>query len=148
MPPIWTGSVSKRGVGTRADSRSWRTDEPCQPAASKVVEGRVVKEHTDDADPDHDGNSGTATKTWSRSTEDKRAEGTVGDDKEGIVAGQIDELRTDTLSTAATLYREANTFLGNNEEVSRATAELRGSIRRNPLAAVGTATIAGFVLAL
>lgn len=68
--------------------------------------------------------------------------------KELVSGGQIDQLRTKAVSTAANLYREGREFLANNEEVSQATAEMTDAIRRNPLAAVGIAFTAGLVLAL
>jgi ElaB/YqjD/DUF883 family membrane-anchored ribosome-binding protein len=68
--------------------------------------------------------------------------------KELIAGGQIDQLRTKAVSTAANLYREGRDFLANNEEVGQATAEMTDAIRRNPLAAVGIAFTAGLVLAL
>jgi ElaB/YqjD/DUF883 family membrane-anchored ribosome-binding protein len=68
--------------------------------------------------------------------------------KELIAGGQIDQMRTKAVSTAANLYREGREFLANNEEVGQATAEMTEAIRRNPLAAVGIAFTAGLVLAL
>jgi ElaB/YqjD/DUF883 family membrane-anchored ribosome-binding protein len=63
-------------------------------------------------------------------------------------SGQAAELGAAAVQAAETLYREGREFLAQNEEVTKATGELREAIRRNPLAAVGAAFALGVVFSL
>ena len=62
--------------------------------------------------------------------------------------GQAAELGAKAVHAAETLYREGREFLAQNEEVAKATGELREAIRRNPLAAVGAAFAIGVIFSL
>jgi ElaB/YqjD/DUF883 family membrane-anchored ribosome-binding protein len=60
----------------------------------------------------------------------------------------LDQLRSRLGEAAATLYREGRDRLASNEDLARAGEEATSAIRRNPLAAVGIAFVAGLLLAL
>jgi ElaB/YqjD/DUF883 family membrane-anchored ribosome-binding protein len=68
--------------------------------------------------------------------------------KEYLAAADLDQLRTKAADAASAVYRESRDFVSNNPELAKATDELRQSIRRNPLAAIGIAFTAGLLLAL
>jgi ElaB/YqjD/DUF883 family membrane-anchored ribosome-binding protein len=71
------------------------------------------------------------------------------DSAKGAVAGaDLDELGSKAVATASTLYRQGRELLSNSEELTKATDELSGAIRKNPLAAVGIAFTAGLIIAL
>ena len=65
-----------------------------------------------------------------------------------VAGADFDELRTRATGAASALYEEGRDFLANNPEVARAKEELRDSIRKNPLAAIGIAFTAGLLVAL
>ena len=57
-------------------------------------------------------------------------------------------LRAKASDAAAALYRTSRDLLANNPEFDKAKDELRESIRKNPLAAIGIAFTAGLLVAL
>jgi len=66
-----------------------------------------------------------------------------------FVAGtDLGELRNKAADATASLVREGRDLLSNNADLAKARDELRESIRRNPLAAIGIAFTAGLLLAL
>ena len=67
---------------------------------------------------------------------------------EGQAKPQFEQMRAKAADAASTLYREGRDFLANSDELSKATEQLSGAIRQNPLAAVGIAFTAGLLLAL
>ena len=54
----------------------------------------------------------------------------------------------DAADAAAALYRSSRDRLADNSEFDKAKDELRESIRKNPLAAIGIAFTAGLLVAL
>lgn len=61
---------------------------------------------------------------------------------------QFEQLRAKAAEAASTLYREGRDFVANSDGLSKATEQLSGAIRQNPLAAVGIAFTAGLLVAL
>ena len=85
----------------------------------------------------------------------KRAEAAIEHIKELAQGADLDRLRADLdqlrsrlAEAASTLFREGRERLASNENLTRASEEASSAIRRNPLAAVGIAFLAGLLLAL
>jgi ElaB/YqjD/DUF883 family membrane-anchored ribosome-binding protein len=71
------------------------------------------------------------------------------DSARGFVAGvNLDEVSARAAETASNLYREGREMLANNDQLAKAADNLGAAIRKNPLAAIGVAFSAGFLLAL
>jgi ElaB/YqjD/DUF883 family membrane-anchored ribosome-binding protein len=71
------------------------------------------------------------------------------DAAKGFVQGSdLDQLRTKAGDAATALYKSGRDLISSTPEFDKATDELRESIRRNPLAAVGIAFTAGLLVAL
>ena len=71
------------------------------------------------------------------------------DSARGLVAGaNLDEVSARAAETASNLYREGREMLANNDQLAKAADNLGAAIRKNPLAAIGVAFSAGFLLAL
>ena len=68
--------------------------------------------------------------------------------REYVAGADFDQLRTKATDAATSLYREGRDRLANNPDLAKATDDLRGSIRDNPLAAIGIAFTAGLLIAL
>lgn len=85
----------------------------------------------------------------------KRAEAAIEHVKELAQGADLDRLRADLdqlrsrlTEAASSLYREGRERLASNENLTRASEEASSAIRKNPLAAVGIAFVAGLLLAL
>ncbi len=88
------------------------------------------------------GNRGDETSSAS-----KRAQQAIEAAKDLVANTDLDQLRGKAGDAAAALYRSGRDLL-ESADAERAKSELRESIRRNPLAAVGIAFTAGLLLAL
>ena len=82
------------------------------------------------------------------STAAKHAQNAIGAAKDFVASSDLDQLRTKAGDAAGALYRSGRELLANSPELDKATDELRESIRKNPLAAVGIAFTAGLLIAL
>jgi len=78
----------------------------------------------------------------------KRAQQAIDAAKDLVAGSDIDQLRAKAGDAAAAIYKSGRDLLSNPPELDKATDELRQSIRKNPLAAVGIAFTAGMLLAL
>ncbi len=83
-----------------------------------------------------------------RSEAAKRAHQAMDAARDFVSGTDLDQLRAKASDAAASLYKEGRDLLSNNQEFAKAKDELRESIRKNPLAAVGIAFTAGLLLAL
>jgi len=104
-----------------------------------------------DNNPDPD----RASKSEALAAAVKSAEAAIEHVKELAAGADFDRLRSDLeqlrsrlADAAATLYREGRERPAGSEELSKAGAEVSSTIRRNPLAAVAVAFLAGLILAL
>ncbi len=71
------------------------------------------------------------------------------DKAKGLVGGaDLNDLGVKATDAASALYRGGRDLIANNEDLSQAKEQLSDAIRKNPLAAVGVAFMAGLVLAL
>ena len=78
----------------------------------------------------------------------KRAQQALGAAKDLVANTDLDQLRARAGDAAGALYRSGRDVVSNPPDLDKATDELRESIRKNPLAAVGIAFTAGLLLAL
>lgn len=94
----------------------------------------------DDADPaaPHEPRSGAA----------KRAQDALGAARDLVAGADLDQLRKKATDAATAVYQEGRNFVSNSLDLAKAKDDLRGSIRKNPLAAIGIAFTAGLLLAL
>jgi len=83
-----------------------------------------------------------------RSETAKRAHQAFDAARDFVAGTDVDQLRTKATDAAAALYREGRDLLSDNPNLAKAKDELRDSIRKNPLAAIGIAFTAGLLLAL
>ena len=67
--------------------------------------------------------------------------------KEFVANTDMDDVKSKAADAASALYKRGHD-LATSDAVTGATDQLAASIRKNPLAAVGVALTAGFVLAL
>ncbi len=74
----------------------------------------------------------------------RKFEGSVGAEAEA----DLGRLGKDAVDAAASLYRDGRDLFSNSPELAMAAEDLRHSIRRSPLAAMGVAFTAGLLLAL
>jgi ElaB/YqjD/DUF883 family membrane-anchored ribosome-binding protein len=71
------------------------------------------------------------------------------DGAKDLAAGaHLDEMGARAAETASNLYRGGRDLLAGNEDLSKAADNLSAAVRKNPLAAIGVAFSAGFLLAL
>lgn len=71
------------------------------------------------------------------------------DGAKGMVSGaRLDEAGKKAAATASNLFKEGLELVASNEELSQTAESLSAAVRKNPLAAVGIAFSAGFLLAL
>ena len=77
-----------------------------------------------------------------------RAEQTLAELKAALDKGDVGEMGDKVAAAAATLMREGEQLIEQNEVMKGARQELTGAIRKNPLASVGIAFGAGLLLAL
>jgi ElaB/YqjD/DUF883 family membrane-anchored ribosome-binding protein len=78
----------------------------------------------------------------------KRVHDAIGAAKDIVANADLEQLRAKAGDAAGALYRSGRDLVSNPPDLDKATDELRESIRRNPLAAVGIAFTAGLLLAL
>ena len=85
----------------------------------------------------------------------KRAEAAIEHVKELAHGADLERLRADLdllrsrlAEAASALYREGRERLANSENLSRVGEEATSAIRKNPLATVGLAFVAGLLIAL
>jgi len=78
----------------------------------------------------------------------KRAQQAIDAAKDLAANTDLDQLRAKAGDAAGALYRSGRDLVANPPDLDKATDELRESIRRNPLAAVGIAFTAGLLVAL
>ena len=69
-------------------------------------------------------------------------------DLEAKAEEDLDRLGRDAADAAASLVNGARKLFSESPELERAAEDLRRSIRKNPLAAIGVAFVAGLLLAL
>jgi hypothetical protein len=77
-----------------------------------------------------------------------RAEGSLATLRKSLAEGDLEELGERAATVASTLYREGQEFIARNQNLDEARSQLRGSIRRSPLAAIGVAFVTGILLAM
>jgi ElaB/YqjD/DUF883 family membrane-anchored ribosome-binding protein len=82
------------------------------------------------------------------STAARQARKAIGSAKNFVASGNLDDVGARATETASNLYRGGREFLAGNDEISKAADNLSAAVRKNPLAAVGVAFSAGFLLAL
>jgi hypothetical protein len=99
----------------------------------------LSKDHTSDADPDPATTSITAAV--------RNAEEALASLKRALKKGAIGEVGEEVAAAAAKLAREAEHLIADNQALQSAQTEFTGAIRRNPLASVGAAFLAGLLLA-
>jgi ElaB/YqjD/DUF883 family membrane-anchored ribosome-binding protein len=95
-----------------------------------------------------DDDTGGAAPDERRSEAAKRAHQAIDAAREFVGGADLDQLRAKATDAATSLYREGRDRLANSPEIAKATGELRESIRKNPLAAIGIAFTAGLLIAL
>ena len=78
----------------------------------------------------------------------KRAQHALENARDIVAQAHLDDVGAKAAAAASDLYREGRDRLAGNEDLSQATEQLSAAIRKNPLAAVGIAFSAGFLLAL
>lgn len=78
----------------------------------------------------------------------KRAQAALGAARDYVASTDVGELRAKAADKAAALYKQGREVIANPPDVGETTENLRGAIRRNPLAAVGVAFTAGLLIAL
>jgi hypothetical protein len=78
----------------------------------------------------------------------KRVQQTIGAAKDAVANADLDQIRAKAGETATALYRQGRDVLANAPDFDTAKDELRESIRKNPLAAIGIAFTAGLLVAL
>jgi ElaB/YqjD/DUF883 family membrane-anchored ribosome-binding protein len=78
----------------------------------------------------------------------KHAQKAVDSAKEFVAGANLDDVGARASETASNLYQGGRKLLADNDELSKAADNLSAAVRRNPLAAVGVAFSAGFLLAL
>jgi ElaB/YqjD/DUF883 family membrane-anchored ribosome-binding protein len=89
---------------------------------------------------------GTAGEALSSAAQ--RAQHAIGAAKDFVAGSDLGQLRTKAGDAAAALYQSGRDLVSNSPDFDKAKDELRESIRKNPLAAVGIAFTAGLLLAL
>jgi ElaB/YqjD/DUF883 family membrane-anchored ribosome-binding protein len=83
-----------------------------------------------------------------RSETAKRAHQAFDAARDFVAGTDVDQLRTKATDAAAALYNQGRDLVSKSPDLAKATDELRESVRKNPLAAVGVAFTAGLLLAL
>ena len=78
----------------------------------------------------------------------KRAQAALGAARDYVAGTDVGELRAKAADKAAALYKQGRDVIANPPDVGKTTEDLRDTIRRNPLAAVGVAFTAGLLIAL
>jgi ElaB/YqjD/DUF883 family membrane-anchored ribosome-binding protein len=78
----------------------------------------------------------------------KHAQQAMDSAKDFVSGANLDDVRAQAAETASNLYRGGRELLASNDELSKAADSLSATVRKNPLAAVGVAFSAGFLLAL
>ncbi len=78
----------------------------------------------------------------------KRAQHAIDAAKDFVAGADLDQLRAKAGDAASALYQSGRDLVSNSPDFDKAKDELRESIRKNPLAAVGIAFTAGLLLAL
>lgn len=92
--------------------------------------------------------SGNAAPDEPRSGAAKRAQEAL-EAARGLVTGaDLDQLRKKATDAATAVYQESRNLVSNSPDLAKAKDDLRDSIRKNPLAAIGIAFTAGLLLAL
>ena len=76
-----------------------------------------------------------------------RVQQTIGAAKDAVASADLDQIRAKAGETATALYRQGRDDLA-NADFDTAKGELRDTIRKNPLAAIGIAFTAGLLVAL
>ena len=92
----------------------------------------------------------TASKTAKQALDSAKGTAQQALDSAKGIASQthLDDVGAKAAATASNLYRQSRDRLPDNEDLSEAAEQLSGTIRKNPLAAVGIAFSAGLLLAL
>lgn len=83
-----------------------------------------------------------------RSGAARRAQDAIAAARDLVAGADLDQLRKKATDAAASVYQEGRSFVSNSPDLAKATDDLRESIRKNPLAAIGIAFTAGLLLAL
>ena len=94
------------------------------------------------------GNSDREPATDQRPDLAQRASQAFESAKSAVAGADLDHLRRQASDAATSLYKDGREFISSNPELTKATEDLRDSIRKNPLAAIGVAFTAGLLLAL
>ena len=101
-----------------------------------------------ESDPDPESDDHAAKAAAAIAAAIRRAEAALDSVKQAIAGGELDDLGEKAAAAASTLYREGQKLMSHSEGVEQAKIDLTVKIRRNPLASVGIAFVAGLLLAL